>query len=87
MCITATLNALTQPVIAFLKIKLQFTFFSKAEGNTEWEEEAIQWLIFLACWIFLQIIVKSCENSIFKVMGEKMTLLIRIQLIEEILHK
>ena len=41
MCITATLNTLTQPVIAFLKIKLQFTFFSKAEGNTEWEEEAV----------------------------------------------
>ena len=40
MCMTAIVNSLAMPVVAFLVIKLQFTFYSKDTGNTEWESEA-----------------------------------------------
>ena len=35
----------------------------------------------------MQIITKSTEKAIFTSMGEKMTLAIRLQLIEEVMHK
>ena len=75
------------PVVAFCVIKLQFTYYSKYSGNTEWESEGLQYILMLFCWIFVQVFVKGIEKSIFSAMGEKMTLLIRLSLIEEIMHK
>ena len=83
----AILNAFCMPVVAFCVIKLQFTYYSKYSGNTEWESEGLRYILFLACWIFVQVLVKGIEKSIFSAMGEKMTLLIRLSLIEEIMHK
>ena len=38
-------------------------------------------------WIFLLFIVKATQRAIFGAMGEKLTLTLRIKIIEEILHK
>ena len=83
----AIINAFCMPVVAFCVIKLQFTYYSKYSGNTEWESEGLQYILMLFCWIFVQVFVKGIEKSIFSAMGEKMTLLIRLSLIEEIMHK
>ena len=87
MCFMAIINAFCMPVVAFCVIKLQFTYYSKYSGNTEWESEGLRYILFLGCWIFVQVLVKGIEKSIFSAMGEKMTLLIRLSLIEEIMHK
>ena len=88
MSLTAVINAAAMPVLGFLVVKIQFTYFSKFEGNANWESEAAQWLTIVCVWIFVvQIITKSLEKAIFTSMGEKMTLMIRMQLIEEIMHK
>ena len=44
-------------------------------------------IIGMVSWIFIQIMVKGAEKTLFSVMGEKMTLEIRLKLIEEIMHK
>lgn len=87
MVLTAIVNSFAFPVIAWFVIKLQFVYYKKNEGGTEWEDEATQWLAMMTCWIFIMIAFRGIEKSIFSVMGEKMTFLLRIKLIEEILHK
>jgi len=87
MMLTAIVNSFAMPVIAFFVIKLQFTFYSKKEGNTDWESEAVFILILNASFILLIVAFRAIEKSLFTVMGEKMTREIRIKLIEEILHK
>ena len=88
MVLTALVNAACMPVLAFCVVRIQFTFYSKYDGNEDWESEATQWLIIVCIWIFVVVVIsKGLEKGIFSAMGEKMTLKVRIQLIEEILHK
>lgn len=74
------------PGVGYFVIKLQFTFY-KAQANEPWEEEARNWILVLLAWIFLLFTVKATQRAIFGAMGEKLTLTLRIKIIEEILHK
>ena len=74
MMLTAIINSFSMPVIALMVIKLQFTYYSKFEGNAEWESEAHLWIIIMFSWIFVLILMRAIEKSLFSVMGEKMTL-------------
>ena len=38
-------------------------------------------------WIITLVVVGGCEKALFAVMGEKLTLKLRLKLIEEIMHK
>ena len=79
MVLTALVNAAAMPVLAFCVVRIQFTFYSKYDGNEDWESEATQWLIIVCVWIFvIQVISKGLEKGIFSAMGEKMTLKVRI---------
>ena len=40
MSLTAIINAAAMPVLGFLVVKIQFTFYSKFEGNPDWESDA-----------------------------------------------
>ena len=86
MVILAMINSCSMPFIAYCIIKLQWAMYSK-EHNPEWESEVHQYLIAQACGVFLILFVNGFERSLFGVMGEKLTLKIRMSLIEEIVHK
>lgn len=55
--------------------------------DPDWEDEAVTFLIIMAVWILCIGLVSSGEKILFGVMGEKLTLALRIKLIEEIIHK
>ena len=44
-------------------------------------------MIVQVCWTITVLIVTGAEKALFAVMGEKLTLKLRLMLIEEILHK
>ena len=86
MVLLSAANAFAMPGVGFFVIRLQFTFY-KAQNNEDWETEARNWIFAMVCWIFLLFTVKTFQRAIFGAMGEKLTLTLRIKIIEEILHK
>ena len=74
------------PGVGYFVIRLQFVFY-KAQTNDDWEIEARNWMLAMCSWVFLLMIVKSSQRALFGSMGEKLTLSLRIKIIEEILHK
>ena len=57
------------------------------EVNPDWETDVHKYLIAQACGVFIILIVNTLEKSLFGIMGEKLTLKLRVSLIEEIMHK
>ncbi len=86
MTFLAILNSFSLPGISYIVIKLQFTYYS-VKTNPDWEEDAIFYLISMYIWIFLLIIISSSEKVTFAVMGEKLTMKLRMSLMDEIMHK
>ena len=86
MVLLSAANAFAMPGVGFFVIRLQFTFY-KAQNNEDWETEARNWIFAMVGWIFLLFTVKALQRAIFGAMGEKLTLTLRIKIIEEILHK
>ena len=84
MIILAAVNSCAMPVTARCIIVLQFVYFKQEDG---WEEVTMVYLIIFACWVYTVMIVSAFEKSLFGVMGEKLTLRLRLQLLEEIMHK
>ena len=84
MIILASLSSCAMPVTARCIIVLQFIYFNQEEG---WETETMYYLIFFACWVFFVMIVLASEKSLFGLMGEKLTFTLRLQLLDEIVHK
>ena len=84
MVILAALNSLAMPVTARCIIVLQFIYFEQADG---WEKETMIYLIIFACWVCFIMVVSATEKSIFGLMGEKLTFTLRLNLLEEIVHK
>lgn len=89
MVILALINSCSMPFIAYCIIQLQWAMYSKdaKEPNLDWESEVHTYLIAQACGVFVILLVNGFERSLFGVMGEKLTLKIRMSLIEEIVHK
>ena len=75
------------PVVAYLIIKIQWALYSREAGNENWEEETVLPITIQACWVIGVIFIGGTEKALFAVMGEKLTFTLRMQLIEEILHK
>jgi len=86
MIFLATINSFSLPVISFLIVKLQFTYYS-AKTNPDWEEDSRFYLICMYCWVLVLVAVGAAEKITFAVMGEKLTLKLRMSLIDEIMHK
>lgn len=86
MIFTATIHSFAMPVISFLIIKLQWAYFDKGIAD-DWEENAKLYLSLMAGWVFVLVGVSGGEKTLFGVMGEKLTKELRINLIEEIMHK
>ena len=55
--------------------------------NPEWESEALNLLLVMAIWIICLTFIMGFEKALFGVMGERLTLKLRLMLIEEIMHK
>lgn len=94
MIILATLHSFAMPVISFIIIRLQWAYFDKTALQFDvdvdadaWEDDAKLYLSLMAAWVFLLIGISGGEKSLFGVMGEKLTKELRINLIEEIMHK
>ena len=86
MVLESATNAFAMPGVGFFVIKLQFVFY-RAQNGEEWEEDARNWMLTMFGWIFFLFSVKASQRAIFGAMGEKLTLTLRIKIIEEILHK
>lgn len=86
MIFATTISAFAMPVISFIIINLQWAYFDKGITD-DWEDNAKLYLCLMAGWILVLIGITGSEKSLFSVMGEKLTKEIRINLIEEILHK
>ena len=87
MVLESAANAFAMPGIGYFVIKLQFAFYKANTGDDEWETEARNWMLTMVGWIFLIFLVKTTQRAIFGAMGEKLTLTLRVKIIEEILHK
>ena len=86
MVLESATNAFAMPGVGFFVIKLQFVFY-RAQNGEEWEEDARNWMLTMFGWIWFLFAVKASQRAIFGAMGEKLTLTLRIKIIEEILHK
>lgn len=76
------------PVIAYIIIQLQFALFKKeSEPDSDWESDVHGFLIAQFCWLICIIFIGGTEKALFAVMGEKLTLKLRLMLIKEIMHK
>jgi len=86
MVILATLSSFAMPVISYIIIQLQFSYYEKGI-EADWEDNAKLFLCLMAGWVFCLIGISGGEKSLFGIMGEKLTKELRISLIEEIMHK
>ena len=87
MVLESAANAFAMPGIGYFVIKLQFAFYKANNDDDQWEVEARNWMLTMVGWIVLIFLVKTTQRAIFGAMGEKLTLTLRIKIIEEILHK
>lgn len=86
MIFMSFLSSLAMPVLSFIIINLQYAFFAKGVED-DWEDRSYTYMTAMAIWVFWLIAISGGSKSIFMVMGEKMTYQIRLDLIEEIMHK
>jgi len=86
MVFLAAINSFAMPVVAILLINLQFTYY-QAGRNPEWEDNAVTLLILMWFWMVIVVFMGIAEKIVFGIMGEKLTLKLRVSLIEEIMHK
>ena len=86
MVLLALVASFAMPVVATLIIRLQWAYYDRYT-DPEWEDDGKMYLTIQGCWVFTVAVAVSIEKTTFMIMGEKMTLNIRLQLIEEILHK
>ena len=86
MVLLALIASFTMPVVALLTLRVQWALYDRYK-DPEWEDTAKINLLIQGIWAITITTVIACEKSLFIIMGEKMTLAIRKQLIEEILHK
>lgn len=86
MFVMAFTISLVMPMLGLVIVNLQATFY-KRYTDPEWETESKIWLCIFAGVIIFFVLFTVLEKSIFGVMGEKLTLKLRCELIEEILHK
>ena len=86
MFLLALMSSFAMPIVSFCITKLQFAYYAK-DVDPDWESESTFLLILMASWITCLFFIAALEKGIFGVMGEKLTLKLRLMLIEEILHK
>ena len=84
MILLALLSSCAMPGVAYFIIRLQFIYFEKAD---DWESEATLYLLLEFAWVCMIVVVAGSVKALFGYMGEKLTYLLRITIIEEILHK
>ena len=89
MVILAAIASFGMPVVSYIIIHLQWAYYSSEETppNPDWEKDSHTLMIVQVCWTITVLIVTGAEKALFAVMGEKLTLKLRLMLIEEILHK
>ena len=84
MILLALFSSCAMPGVAYFIIKLQFIYFEKGD---DWESEATLYLLLEFAWVCMIVVVAGSVKALFGFMGEKLTYLLRITIIEEILHK
>ena len=84
MILLALFSSCAMPGVAYFIIKLQFIYFEKGD---DWESEARLYLLLEFAWVCMIVVVAGSVKALFGFMGEKLTYLLRITIIEEILHK
>ena len=89
MFIASAFNAFGLPGIGLMVGQLPFTYY-KSEAVPpvpDWEIEARNILLFMICWVIYLSLVHFGEKTLFGMMGEKLTMHLRVSLIEEIMYK
>ena len=77
MVFLAAINSFGMPVVAILLINLQFTYY-QAGRNPEWEDNSVTLLILMWFWMVIVIFMGIAEKIVFGIMGEKLTLKLRV---------
>jgi len=86
MLFLSILSALAMPVVSYVIINLQYAYWDKGVED-DWEDRAKIFLGVMGFWICCLVFISGGEKSLFGVMGEKLTKEIRLNLVEEIMHK
>ena len=89
MFLVSAFNAFGLPGIGLLIGQLPFTFYKSqaVPPDPEWETEFRNIIIFMVCWVMYIALVHFALKTLFGMMGEKLTMHLRVSLIEEIIYK